>query len=127
MKNVKGITIDSSKSTAIVETGNRLGAIATALNDAGRAIPHGTCPTVGIGGLSGKFVHLHTYHPLKIIELAQGGFGFTSRLWGLTIDAIRSINVVLANGTMVTASNEDNVDIFWVSLIPARRAFVLMR
>ena len=53
LQNMKKIMIDSSANTATIETGNRLGDIALTLNDAGRALPHGMCPTVGIGGHSG--------------------------------------------------------------------------
>lgn len=47
------ITVHASNNTAIIEPGNRLGDVALTLNKAGRAIPHGTCPYVGIGGHSG--------------------------------------------------------------------------
>ena len=53
LSNFKKITVDSSTGTAIIETGNRLGTIALELNKANRALPHGSCPYVGIGGLSG--------------------------------------------------------------------------
>ena len=53
LSNLKKITVNSSQNTAVIETGNRLGDIALALNKAGRALPHGTCPYVGIGGHSG--------------------------------------------------------------------------
>lgn len=96
LRNLNKITVDSSKHTAVIETGNRLGNIALALNNAGRALPHGTCPYVGIGGHSG-----------------YGGFGFTSRMWGLTLDTIQSINLVLANGTAIRSSATQNPDIFW--------------
>ncbi|KAJ7272671.1 hypothetical protein B0H12DRAFT_1228680 [Mycena haematopus] len=88
MSKMKAITVRSSNNTALIETGNRLGDIALALNDAGRAIPHGTGSYVGIGGHSG-----------------YGGFGFTSRAWGLTLDTIKSTTVVLANGTIAAASS----------------------
>lgn len=48
------------------------------------------------------------------IELAYGGFGFTSRMWGLTLDTISSVNIVLANGTIVEADSQRNPDLFWV-------------
>ncbi|KAF7366316.1 Glucooligosaccharide oxidase [Mycena sanguinolenta] len=96
MSMMKAITVRSSNNTALIETGNRLGDIALALNNAGRAIPHGTCPYVGIGGHSG-----------------YGGFGFTSRAWGLTLDTIKSATVVLANGTIAAASSTVNTDLFW--------------
>lgn len=50
---------------------------------------------------------------------AYGGYGFTSRMWGLTLDNIASIDVVLANGTLVTTSHQNHPDLFWVtSTIP---------
>jgi len=96
LSKMKAISVRSSNNTALIETGNRLGDIALALNAAGRALPHGTCSYVGLGGHSG-----------------YGGFGFTSRAWGLTLDTIKSATVVLANGTIVTASSTVNTDLFW--------------
>lgn len=46
------------------------------------------------------------------IGLAFGGWGFTSRMWGLTLDTIQSLDIVLANGTIATVSGSD--DLFWV-------------
>lgn len=47
--------------------------------------------------------------------LAFGGYGFTSRMWGLTLDTILSATVVLADGTITTASKNENSDLFWAS------------
>lgn len=55
-----------------------------------------TSSSVGVGGLS-----LH------------GGYGLISRLKGLTLDNILEIEVVLANSTVVTASETQNPDLFW--------------
>ncbi|KAJ3969658.1 hypothetical protein EV361DRAFT_336682 [Lentinula raphanica] len=96
MSSMKAISINSSTNTAIIETGNRLGDVALALNNAGRAMPHGTCSYVGIGGHS-----------------AFGGYGFTSRQWGLALDPIFAINAVLANGTIVRATEDSYPDLFW--------------
>ncbi|KAJ7282088.1 glucooligosaccharide oxidase [Mycena rebaudengoi] len=96
LSKLKAITVRSSNNTALIQTGSRLGDVALALNAAGRAIPHGTCSYVGIGGHSG-----------------YGGFGFTSRAWGLTLDTIKSATVVLANGTIAAASPTVNSDLFW--------------
>ena len=47
----RGVEVDNTTGTAIVGAGNRLGDVAIALFDqAGRALPHGLCPLVGIGG-----------------------------------------------------------------------------
>jgi FAD/FMN-containing dehydrogenase len=53
MRNFKTVSVDSNTHVATIGTGNRLGNVALALNNAGRAMPHGTCPYVGIGGHSG--------------------------------------------------------------------------
>jgi hypothetical protein len=82
---------------ARIGTGQRLGNVALALfNQGGRALPHGTCPGVGIAG--------HALH---------GGYGYASRKWGLTLDHIVAIDVVLANGTHVHATNTSYSDIFY--------------
>ncbi|KAF8996574.1 glucooligosaccharide oxidase [Hymenopellis radicata] len=96
LSNMTSITYDSATELATLQTGLRLGDVALALNDNGRALPHGSCPYVGIGG-----------------HAAGGGFGFTSRMWGLTLDTIQELEVVLANGTVATASNDVNADLFW--------------
>ncbi|PPR06414.1 hypothetical protein CVT24_002553, partial [Panaeolus cyanescens] len=43
----------------------------------------------------------------------HGGYGFTSRAWGLTLDTIQSLEIVLANGSIVTTSSLCNADLFW--------------
>ncbi|KAF8625309.1 hypothetical protein AX15_005440 [Amanita polypyramis BW_CC] len=95
LQNLKQISV-SPDGTATIQTGNRLGNVAEGLNNNGRALPHGTCPYVGIGGHS-----------------AFGGWGFTSRKWGLTLDTIQSIDIVLANGTTATVSAQQYDDLFW--------------
>ncbi|KLU86886.1 hypothetical protein MAPG_05893, partial [Magnaporthiopsis poae ATCC 64411] len=88
LSGLQGVTVDASSGIARVGGGVRLGNLATALYNQGRrAVSHGTCPGVGIGG---HFTH--------------GGFGFSSRAWGLALDSIVALDVVLANGTAVRAS-----------------------
>ena len=43
-----------------------------------------------------------------------GGFGPTSRMWGLFSDHIVELEVVIANGTIVKASEKTNTDLFFV-------------
>lgn len=97
------VTLDSNN-IAKVGGGVRLGNLATAIyNQAQRALPHGTCPGVGVGG--------HATH---------GGFGLSSRAWGLTLDTIVALDVVLANGTSVHATSTAYPDIYYVSTGPLR-------
>ncbi|QRW09115.1 reticuline oxidase [Ceratobasidium sp. AG-Ba] len=96
VSNMTSFSINASGS-AKFQTGNKLGDIAQKLWDNGkRALPHGTCPYVGSGG--------HT---------AFGGFGPYSRVAGLLHDRVTSAQVVLADGTLTTASATKNKDLFW--------------
>ncbi|KAK4243724.1 FAD linked oxidase [Corynascus novoguineensis] len=91
------VTLDPETHIATVQPGARLGHIATVIYEEGkRAFSHGTCPGVGVGG--------HSLH---------GGFGFSSHTHGLAVDWITSADVVLANGSLVTASETENPDLFW--------------
>ncbi|KAF8421356.1 hypothetical protein EV426DRAFT_536288, partial [Tirmania nivea] len=85
---------------AIVGAGNRLGRVALQLYDrAKKAIPHGLCPRVGIAG--------HALH---------GGFGFSSRNWGLALDVIEAVHVVLPDGRKIWAGPQVEPDLFWCLL-----------
>ncbi|KAI5782096.1 hypothetical protein DFH27DRAFT_579765 [Peziza echinospora] len=91
------VQVDQATGIAAVGSGVRLGNLALALHEqGGRALPHGTCPGVGVGG--------HALH---------GGYGYASRMWGLTVDTIVALDVVLANGDIVTASATENAELFW--------------
>lgn len=82
---------------AKVGAGVRLGDLALSLyNQSQRALPHGTCPGVGVGG--------HATH---------GGYGYTSRAWGLTLDHVMGADVVLANGSFIHVSAEEYPDIYY--------------
>lgn len=42
-----------------------------------------------------------------------GGFGRVGRRFGLSCDNLRSVDIVTADGRLVTASNDENPDLFW--------------
>ncbi|KAK6540612.1 hypothetical protein TWF694_008007 [Orbilia ellipsospora] len=96
MDNFHDIVYDPSTQLARVGGGARLGNIAQTLYDqAKRGIPHGTCPSVGMG------------HP------SLGGFGISSRYWGLMVDQIVEVEVVTADGAVRKAKKNYNGDLFW--------------
>lgn len=87
----------NSENVATVGAGLRLGNLALALyKDAKRTLPQGTCAGVGVGG--------HSTH---------GGYGYDSRKWGLMMDTIVALDVVLANGTYIHANSTSNSEIYW--------------
>ena len=97
LQSMQTIQLDSSTRVATVGGGVRLGNLADGIfNQGNAALAHGTCPGVGIGG---HFTH--------------GGYGYTSRNWGLAMDQIIAADVVLANGTLIKASSTQSPDIFW--------------
>lgn len=62
----------------------------------GLTVPVGTCPTVGIGGLT-----------------IGGGFGRLMRRYGVTADGLRGATVVLADGRVVRCSKDRRADLLW--------------
>lgn len=79
-----------------VGPGARWKAVAAALDPYGWAVSSGDYGGVGVGGLA-----------------TAGGIGFLSRQHGLTIDHLRAVEVVLADGSLVRASATENPDLFW--------------
>ncbi|KAG6552088.1 hypothetical protein Mapa_006397 [Marchantia paleacea] len=90
-------TLNKATGLATVGAGVRLGPMKLALWKQGkRTTPSGTCLTVGVGG-----------HSLG------GGWGMTSRKFGLMSDNIVEAQVVTARGNVVTASAKSNPDLFF--------------
>lgn len=79
-----------------IEPGARWMEVAAALEPHGWALTSGDYGGVGVGGLA-----------------TAGGVGFMARKHGLTIDHLRTAEVVLADGSIVRASDDENADLFW--------------
>jgi FAD/FMN-containing dehydrogenase len=88
--------VDVQGDRVVIGAGARLKNVYAALGGAGRCLPGGTCPTVGISGLA-----------------LGGGIGVLTRKYGLTCDHLVSANVVTADGQSRTASAESEPDLFW--------------
>jgi FAD/FMN-containing dehydrogenase len=87
---------DSRQGIMTVPAATQLDSVQTTLAGYGRSIPAGSCPTVGVAGLT-----------------LGGGLGSDARRYGLTCDALVSASVVLPSGDVVTASADENADLFW--------------
>ena len=82
--------------SAQVFTGSTLYPVKAALAARGLAIPTGTCPTVGVTGLT-----------------TGGGIGVESRRWGMTCDRVTSMTVVTGAGAALRISASAQPDLFW--------------
>src|SRR5688500_1774532 len=95
LSQMKGIRVDPVARTVRVEGGCVWNEVDHATHAFGLAVPCGFNSTTGVGGLT-----------------LGGGHGYLTRKYGLTIDSLISADVVLADGSFVTASEEENEDLF---------------
>lgn len=90
------VQLDSAGNTSNVGAGARLVDVYSTLGASGVALPGGSCPTVGIAGLT-----------------LGGGLGVVDRRYGLTCDNLLSATVVLASGRVINCSATEDPDLFW--------------
>lgn len=90
------VQVDPVEKVAQVGGGATLGDVDHATYPFGLAAAGGIVSTTGVGGLT-----------------LGGGLGYLTRSVGLTIDTLLSADVVLADGRQVTASDNQNEDLFW--------------
>lgn len=96
LSRIKYVHVDPAARTARVGGGCTWSDVDHATHAFGLAVPSGIISTTGVGGLT-----------------LGGGMGHLTRQFGLTIDNLLAADVVLANGTFVTASADENSDLFW--------------
>ena len=96
LSNMRGIRVDPKTKTVRVQAGCRWGDVDHAAHAHGLAVPAGIISTTGCGGLT-----------------LGGGVGHLTRKFGLTIDNLLEADVVLADGSMVVASADENPDLYW--------------
>ena len=96
LSRMKGIRVDPVAREAHVEGGCVGGDLDHATHAFGLATPSGTIASTGVAGLT-----------------LGGGIGHLTRTYGLSIDNLLGVDVVLADGSFVTANQEINPDLFW--------------
>lgn len=90
------IAVNAGNGSATVGAGARLIDVYSALAQSGLVIPAGSCPTVGVAGLT-----------------LGGGAGVLDRKFGLTCDNVLSAQVVVADGRVLTCDASHELDLFW--------------
>jgi hypothetical protein len=93
---MNGVRFDPPSSTIRAESGCTQGDVNHLGQSFGVAVPAGVVSTTGIAGLT-----------------LGGGTGYLTRKYGLTIDNLLAVDMVLADGSFVTANAEEHPDLFW--------------
>ncbi len=96
LSGLRSVAVDPDAKTVRVGGGATWSDVDAATNVHGLAVPSGVISTTGVGGLT-----------------LGGGIGHLTRGYGLTIDNLLAAEVVLPDGRQVTASADENPDLFW--------------
>jgi FAD/FMN-containing dehydrogenase len=96
LSQMKAIRLDLAKRTARIEPGLTWAEVARAAHRYGLALTSGDTGSVGVGGL-----------------LLGGGMGWMVRKYGLTIDRLRAVELVTADGQFLRASADQHAELFW--------------
>ena len=93
---MKSVRVDPATKTVRVEPGCTSGDVDHATHAFGLAVPLGIVSSTGVAGFT-----------------LGGGTGYLTRKHGLTVDNLLEADIVLANGSVVTASEREHPDLFW--------------
>ena len=93
---LRSTTVDPENHTVRADAGCTWGDVDHATVAFGMATPSGFVSSTGVAGLT-----------------LGGGVGYLSRRFGLTVDNLLAADVVLADGTFVTAGENSHSDLFW--------------
>jgi FAD/FMN-containing dehydrogenase len=92
------VSPDPTQMQAVIGSGTQLVDVYNQLSSAGMLLPAGSCPTVGIAGLT-----------------LGGGIGVVGRKYGLTCDNLVALDIVTADGRLLTCTADDHADLFWAN------------
>jgi FAD/FMN-containing dehydrogenase/pimeloyl-ACP methyl ester carboxylesterase len=96
LRPMKGIEIEGR--TCRAGAGLTWGELDAATQAQGLAVTGGRVSTTGVGGLA-----------------VGGGSGWIERKCGYTVDSLRSVEIVTADGRILTASEREHPDLFWAA------------
>jgi len=96
LSQMRTVRVDPATRTARVDPGCTAADLDHATHAFGLAVPLGIVGSTGVAGLT-----------------LGGGTGYLTRKHGLTIDNLLEVDMVLADGSFVTASKDSHPDLFW--------------
>ena len=96
LSRMRGIQVDPARQEVRVQGGCTWGDVDHATYPFGLAVPTGFISTTGVGGLT-----------------LGGGVGYLTRRFGLTVDNLLGVDMVLADGSFVSANAREHPDLFW--------------
>ena len=96
LSQMRSIRVDPATRTVRVDPGCTAADLDHATHPFGLAVPLGIVGSTGVAGLT-----------------LGGGTGYLTRKHGLTVDNLLEVDMVLADGSFVTASKDSHSDLFW--------------
>lgn len=96
LSNMRQVRVDRDTRRCRFAGGCLLGTVDTATQKEGLAFPAGVVSHTGASGL-----------------VLGGGFGWLTRLYGLSSDNVQGFTIVTANGSLILANARENEDLFW--------------
>jgi len=96
LREMRGVTVDAAARTATVQGGAVWHDVLAASSPHGLTAPHGSAGDVSVVGYT-----------------LGGGVSFYGRAHGLAVNTVRRVRVVTATGETVTASADENAELFW--------------
>jgi hypothetical protein len=96
LSEIQGVVFDPPHQRVHVRPGTDFDHFIGAMNHTGWHVPTGACGNVHVGGF-----------------VQGGGYGYTSRQFGIQSDLVESFRVALADGTIVSASADEHPDLYW--------------
>ena len=96
LSNMRQIAVDREARRCRFAGGCLLGTVDAATQKEGLAFPSGVVSHTGASGL-----------------VLGGGFGWLTRLHGLSSDNVEGFTLVTANGSVIRANSKENDDLFW--------------
>ena len=96
LSEIKFVRVNAEDKTVMVGAGNLWREVDHATHPFGLAIPSGIISSTGVAGLT-----------------LGGGVGYLARKYGLTIDSLLEVDMVMADGSYLTVNNHQYPDLFW--------------